>query len=63
MQRFKNEAAMQSVLKHSNVLPLLGIAESEESGLGASLVLPWMRNLDSRTYVGDNPQVRRLPLV
>ncbi|OCB89479.1 kinase-like protein [Sanghuangporus baumii] len=64
-RRFKNEAAMQSALKHPNILPLLGISESEESGLGASLVLPWMKNLDSLRYLRNpkNAGVRRLPLI
>ncbi|KAL5521151.1 hypothetical protein ACEPAG_9073 [Sanghuangporus baumii] len=64
-RRFKNEAAMQSALKHTNILSLLGIAESEEMGLGASLVLPWMKNLDSLSYLQNpkNAEVPRLPLI
>ncbi|KAL5483453.1 hypothetical protein ACEPAI_8684 [Sanghuangporus weigelae] len=64
-RRFRNEAAMQSALKHTNILPLLGIAESEQSGLGASLVLSWMKNSDCLRYLQNpkNAEVRRLPLI
>ncbi|EJD08482.1 kinase-like protein [Fomitiporia mediterranea MF3/22] len=54
---------MQSILSHTNILPLLGIAEAREHKLSASLVLPWMENTDSRTYLKKNPHVLRLPLI
>lgn len=60
LQKFCKEAVAWRALRHSNVLPLLGVIKNE---FHLAMVSEWMEHGNINEFVKGNPEADRLGLV